>query len=71
MKILIVSGIFYPEQTPRTYRTSELAIQFAKLGHDVTIAVPGGKLDFENYSQKHNIRVMTYARLIIILILAE
>lgn len=61
MKILIVSGIFYPEQTPRTYRTSELAIQFAKLGHDVTIAVPGGKFDFENYSQKHNIRVMTYA----------
>lgn len=61
MKILIVSGIFYPEQTPRTYRTSELAIQFARLGHDVTIVVPGGVFDFDTYSQRHNIRVLKYS----------
>ena len=60
MNILIISGIFYPEQTPRTYRTSELAIQFAKLGHKVKIIVPGGDYDFQEYSKNNNITVQTY-----------
>lgn len=60
MKILIVSGIFYPDQTPRTYRTSELAIQLAKYGHDVKIIVPGGAFDAEAYSAKYNVKVETY-----------
>ena len=35
MKILIVSGFFYPQNTPRAFRTTELAKEFARLGHDV------------------------------------
>lgn len=60
MKIIIVSGIFYPEQTPRTYRTSELAIQLAKYGHDVKLLVPGGDFDAEAYSVKYNVKVETF-----------
>lgn len=60
MKILIISGIFYPEQTPRTFRTSELAIQLAKYGHDVKLIVPRGDFDFVSYSKKYNVEVQTY-----------
>ena len=60
MKILIVSGVFYPEQTPRTYRTSELAIQLAKNGHEVKLIVPGGDYDLLEYARLHNIEVEGY-----------
>lgn len=36
-KILIVSRSFYPEQSPRSLRTTELVKEFARLGHDVTL----------------------------------
>ncbi len=37
MKILIVSRSFYPENTPRSFRTTELVKEFARQGHDVTL----------------------------------
>lgn len=37
MKILIVSHFFYPENTPRAFRTTELANEFARQGHEVKI----------------------------------
>ncbi len=40
MKILIVSGCFYPEVTPRAFRTTELAKQLSRLGHNITILAP-------------------------------
>lgn len=32
MNILIVSGSFYPQNTPRSFRTTELAKEFGRLG---------------------------------------
>lgn len=40
MKILIVSGCFYPEVTPRAFRTTELACELSRRGHDVTVIAP-------------------------------
>jgi hypothetical protein len=40
LKILIVSRFFYPENTPRAFRTTELARYFHKLGHEVVVYVP-------------------------------
>lgn len=37
MKILIVSNAFYPENSPRSFRTTELAKEFSRQGHTVTI----------------------------------
>lgn len=37
IKILIVSRSFYPMQSPRSLRTTELVKEFARLGHDVTL----------------------------------
>lgn len=36
-KILIVSRSFYPVNSPRSFRTTELVKEFAKQGHDVTL----------------------------------
>lgn len=36
-KILIVSNAFYPENSPRSFRTTELAKEFARQGHRVTV----------------------------------
>jgi len=36
-KILIVSRTFYPINSPRSFRTTELVKEFARQGHDVTL----------------------------------
>jgi len=36
-KILIVSRSFYPENSPRSFRTTELVKEFARQGHEVTL----------------------------------
>ena len=36
-KILLVSSAFYPEISPRSFRATELAKEFCRRGHDVTV----------------------------------
>ena len=47
MKILIVSRAFYPEISPRANRTTELAKEFARQGHQVKIILPKRDFDLE------------------------
>lgn len=49
-KILIISKVFYPENSPRANRTTELAKEFARNGHKVTVYIPD--LDFALLSEK-------------------
>lgn len=51
MKILIVSGFFYPQNTPRAFRTTELAKELVRQGHDVTIYFPENKFDYSDFRQ--------------------
>lgn len=39
-KILIVANGFYPQQTPRSFRATELAKEFCRQGHSVTVMAP-------------------------------
>jgi hypothetical protein len=39
-KILIVSAVFHPQNSPRANRTTELVKEFAREGHDVTLISP-------------------------------
>lgn len=48
-KILIISKFFFPNITPRANRTTQLALEFARLGHDVTVMLPD--LDEEYYRE--------------------
>jgi len=40
MKILIVSKYFEPQNTPRAFRTTELAFELSRQGHQVTVVLP-------------------------------
>jgi hypothetical protein len=40
LKILLISHGFYPEQTPRSFRATELAKEFSRQGHIVTVIAP-------------------------------
>lgn len=40
MNILIISASFYPKNSPRSFRTTELAKEFCEQGHIVDVAVP-------------------------------
>lgn len=51
MNILIVSGFFYPTNTPRAFRTAELAKQFVRLGHKVTVCVTESNFDYSVFCQ--------------------
>ena len=37
--ILIVSGAFYPQNSPRSFRTTELVKEFVRQGHKVTVYI--------------------------------
>ena len=39
-KILIVGTTFFPEQSPRSFRTTELAKELARKGHQVNVLLP-------------------------------
>jgi hypothetical protein len=47
-RILIVSASFFPENSPRSFRTTELAKELSRQGHNVTVYLPG---EVKNYSQ--------------------
>lgn len=40
IKILIVTDSFYPEQSPRSFRVTELAKEFFRQGNEVTVMAP-------------------------------
>lgn len=49
MKILIVSGDFFPNNTPRSFRTTELAKEFGRLGHSVRVFFPENNYDYSEF----------------------
>ena len=46
MRILIISGSFYPRNSPRSFRTTELAKEFARQGHEVKVVIPDTQYDY-------------------------
>lgn len=63
MKILIVSGSFYPNNSPRSFRTSELAKEFCRLGHNVTVYIPNNEYDYTEFQKEWPITIKTYKRI--------
>jgi hypothetical protein len=55
-KILIVSRSFYPEISPRSHRTTELAKEFARRGHEVTVLTPK-KADHVDFEKMHRLTI--------------
>ena len=60
MKILIVSGYFEPINTPRSFRTTELAKELGRQGHQVKVIVFSKLLsdvDYSGFEKEHNVEV--------------
>lgn len=60
MKITILTGVFYPTIHPRAFRSNELAKEFARQGHSVTVVnlrtVPD--FDYKAYEEENNIKII-------------
>ena len=56
-KILIVASTFFPENWPRSIRTTELAKEFAREGHQVTVLVPKNKIVHKQFENKYNLEI--------------
>lgn len=54
MKILVVSGSFYPENSPRSFRTTELVKEFSRLGHEVVVYVPEYECDYSDFLKSYS-----------------
>jgi hypothetical protein len=52
--ILIVSRSFYPINSPRSFRTTELAKELARQGHAVTVLTPK-RPEHRDFEQEHNL----------------
>lgn len=57
MKILIISNYAYPAQGPRAFRTTELAEQLVKMGHEVVLYTVLGKYDYSLYEKETGIQM--------------
>ena len=56
LKICIASYYFLPENRPRSYRTFELAREFSRLGHDVTVFIPEYDYNYDGLIRKYNFK---------------
>lgn len=57
MRILIISSVFYPRNSPRASRATELAKYFAKEGHDVVAYACTGRYDYHEFESKSGVKV--------------
>ncbi len=61
-KILIVTRYFYPDITPRAFRAYELAKEFSRQGHDVTVLTTKREFDYSYIEQRFGICVRAIAK---------
>ena len=57
MKVVIIGRIIFPMLSPRAFRATELAKEFARLGHDVSLYAVLGKYDYSSFMKETGIKV--------------
>ena len=58
IKILIVGNSFYPNNDPRSLRTTELVKEFAKQGHYVTVLIPRNNDVHTSFERENGIKII-------------
>lgn len=56
-KILIVCQAFYPSNSPRSHRATELAKEFALQGHEVTVLMPKDLKVHSTFEKEHQVTI--------------
>lgn len=64
-KILIASSGFFPENSPRSFRATELSKEFAREGHDVTVITKQRGAEAEAFCRNHGITLKELSPLIL------
>lgn len=62
-KIVIISRTLLPSQAPRSQRTTELAKELARIGHDVTVYAVLGEYDYSYFEKTHNLKVKNIGKM--------
>jgi hypothetical protein len=62
-RILIVCKSFHPSIAPRAFRATELAKEFARQGHDVTVCFPTEGKDYSSFEKEHNLKIKNLGEL--------
>ena len=62
-RIVIISAAIYPRNSPRANRTTELAKEFARQGHDVTVYAVLGKYDYTEFEKENNLKVRNLGKM--------
>ena len=62
-KILIVCKAFYPDNSPRSFRATELAKEFTKQGHLVTVLTYKRDYNYKKFTHKYPITIKDYGLL--------
>lgn len=57
LNIIIITGVIYPQISPRSFRSTELARGLAKLRHNVTINAILGRYDYSGFEKYNKIKV--------------
>lgn len=60
MKILIICGSFYPIQSPRSFRATELAKELVRQGHEVTVATIWNE-NHKSFSEDTGVKLEHYS----------
>ena len=55
-KVLIVCRSFYPDISPRSFCAIELAKEFDRQGHEITVLFPNRGKDYSEFRKEHNIK---------------
>lgn len=61
--ILILTAGFFPQNNPRSFRATELAKEFARLGHKVVIYVPTQDFDYTLVEDQYGFKVKDLGKL--------
>lgn len=56
-KILIVCRAFYPQNSPRSHRATELAKEFARQGHEVTVLTPKDEIIHTEFEREYKLEI--------------
>jgi hypothetical protein len=56
-KILIISRSFYPTNTPRSFRTTELVKEFARQGHEITLLTVKDKIKHPEIEKEFGVKI--------------
>ena len=56
-KIVILARSIFPFQSPRSFRATELAKEFAAMGHDVTLYAVLGEYDYSEFTSRYKVKV--------------